>query len=382
MLETDDAPDVTVDQFGRTLVLTMENQDAYGHGPVYIYESGSYSYLTYGLARHLSADGTTVAGSMMNADEIVEAARWTVGGGTDMLGALPDALSCPSISSGYALTGDGSTVVGLSWEGCSARGFTWTADGGMTDLENLGNGNNRASVISDDGQVIAGFAQGTFNRTPAVWNASDSSGWLFDIDAQGEIGAMNSDGSILGGRYYDENVGGDLLQPFYWTAEQGVIILPAVPGYDGGYVTGFSADGRTIVGYSGTIFGGRVAAVWRAEWGAVALADKLAELGAPVPADFLPQVIRAVTDDGRTVVGWGLDLSSAETRAFIATLPEQVDPTCAEDLDADGVVGFTDLTQLLGTWGSCAGCPEDLDGDGQVGFTDLTQLLGNWGPCL
>jgi hypothetical protein len=56
-------------------------------------------------------------------------------------------------------------------------------------------------------------------------------------------------------------------------------------------------------------------------------------------------------------------------------------PECTEDFDGDDMVGFTDLTQLLGRWGPCAGCPQDLDGDGQVGFTDLTQLLGRWGPC-
>jgi hypothetical protein len=56
--------------------------------------------------------------------------------------------------------------------------------------------------------------------------------------------------------------------------------------------------------------------------------------------------------------------------------------TCAEDLDGDDTVGFTDLTQLLGQWGPCVACPEDLDVDGTVGFTDLTQLLGKWGPCI
>jgi hypothetical protein len=54
---------------------------------------------------------------------------------------------------------------------------------------------------------------------------------------------------------------------------------------------------------------------------------------------------------------------------------------CAEDLDGDNEVGFTDLTQLLAAWGSCPGCPEDLNDDGEVGFADLTQLLAAWGPC-
>jgi len=54
---------------------------------------------------------------------------------------------------------------------------------------------------------------------------------------------------------------------------------------------------------------------------------------------------------------------------------------CSEDLDGDGAVGFSDLTQLLAAWGPCAGCVEDMDVDDQVGFSDLTQLLAAWGPC-
>ena len=54
---------------------------------------------------------------------------------------------------------------------------------------------------------------------------------------------------------------------------------------------------------------------------------------------------------------------------------------CVGDLDGDGIVGFTDLLQVLAAWGPCLGCPEDLDGNGVVGFNDLSDLLAAWGPC-
>ena len=56
-------------------------------------------------------------------------------------------------------------------------------------------------------------------------------------------------------------------------------------------------------------------------------------------------------------------------------------PVRVGDVDGDGEVGFTDLTDLLARWGPYGGppCPADLDGDDQVGFTDLTLLLQNWG---
>ena len=59
----------------------------------------------------------------------------------------------------------------------------------------------------------------------------------------------------------------------------------------------------------------------------------------------------------------------------------EVPTMCAADLDGDGTVAASDLAELLGNWGKCAGCPADLDGNGAVGPFDLALLLGNWGPC-
>jgi hypothetical protein len=56
---------------------------------------------------------------------------------------------------------------------------------------------------------------------------------------------------------------------------------------------------------------------------------------------------------------------------------------CAADLDADGVVGASDLGILLGSWGpsSVIGAPGDLDCDADVDAADLATLLGLWGGC-
>lgn len=54
---------------------------------------------------------------------------------------------------------------------------------------------------------------------------------------------------------------------------------------------------------------------------------------------------------------------------------------CAEDVDGDGAVGFSDILAVLGAWGPCGGCPEDIDGDGVVGFAEILRILGAWGGC-
>ncbi len=51
------------------------------------------------------------------------------------------------------------------------------------------------------------------------------------------------------------------------------------------------------------------------------------------------------------------------------------------DLDDDGVVGTTDLIDLLGDWGNDPGGWPDYNCDGIVGTGDLIILLGAWGNC-
>jgi len=381
LLATEDAPDVTIDEFGRTLVLTL------GAGGVFIYEDGAYNFVGSGDAHGLSADGSWVGGSIFDTEGVKVAARGAASGGWLELGALGQCDS--SRSSGYDVSADGSRAVGLTWVGlCNAHGFLWTEEAGMIALEEQGNRSNRASVISANGEVIAGFAQAS-TRTPAAWLASTGlthPTYPFSMDANGEIGAMTSDGSVLAGQYYDDSLSGGYFLPYYWSEQAGIVVLPPVTGYVGGYVLGVSDDARTFVGISGTILTGRTATVWRQEWGAVDLKEKLIELGANVPENFLPQVARGLTTDGQTVVGWGIlfpDMPDEQAvfRGFIATLPPAEILPCPADLNGDGAVGFIDLPQLLSAWGPCPGCDEDLDDNDQVGFSDLSIMLNAWGPC-
>jgi len=51
------------------------------------------------------------------------------------------------------------------------------------------------------------------------------------------------------------------------------------------------------------------------------------------------------------------------------------------DLDGDGIVGVSDLLQLIKNWGYVEpGNPADLNNDGIVDVADLLLLIAQWGP--
>ncbi|MDI9403448.1 MAG: PQQ-binding-like beta-propeller repeat protein [Limnohabitans sp.] len=56
-------------------------------------------------------------------------------------------------------------------------------------------------------------------------------------------------------------------------------------------------------------------------------------------------------------------------------------PCVPADLNCDGAVDATDLSNLLVAWGPCGkgACSADIDDDGSVGAADLSLLLASWG---
>jgi trimeric autotransporter adhesin len=55
---------------------------------------------------------------------------------------------------------------------------------------------------------------------------------------------------------------------------------------------------------------------------------------------------------------------------------------CPSDLDGDGVVGSSDLADILAAWGpASAGDAADLDASGEIDAIDIAILIGSWGGC-
>lgn len=332
------------------------------------------------LANSVSDDGQVVLGNMPDpVDSTQVAGIWTEKTGWVSLGYLPDAGLCPSRSSGYELSADGSVAVGLSFfDGCQAAGFVWSQATGMLPLESMANGTNRASVVSADGSQIGGFAQGSFSRTPAIWDGITTLGTLLDPpdgDALGEIYGIRDDGLMLLGSWLEDEVAGRATK-WTWSNsswEREMIGAGSLSGTWKGIPMDI-ADNGTIVGFD-FLVGNRRAWIQPNGTGPLVKLDDYVEAhGGKVPAGEAVQVCQTISTDGSVIVGHSWPM----TAAWIVTIGQT---SCPADLDGDGTVATGDLLALFAEWGPNPGSPADLDGDGTVSTNDMLTLFANWGPC-
>jgi len=328
----------------------------------------------------ISNDGRFVCGTRVNPKSgLAEAGRfdrkafaWT---------------SCGSIggssggetSSGWGISGDGATVVGLGWVSAgTAHAVRWRAATGMTSLGSTVAGrSSRANGTNLDGSVVIGWQDGeTGFRQGAVWNGAIQTliTWT-NGSPLGEASSCSADGTFVVGN----GVSGNGFQPWRWSAAGGAISLgpPPTSGWRGSAV-GISADGSRVAAFyrpfpAPATFGQGF--LWIEGEGLLDLNAYASELGIAIPSGVVLALPLGISADGYTIVGTAR--TPAGTEGFILDLPRPK-PNCPADLNDDGSVNAADLSILLGGWGTPVG---DIDGDGTTNAADLTLLLGAWGPC-
>jgi uncharacterized membrane protein len=276
------------------------------------------TYIGESTAVAVSDDGTVILGHMNDPIlGITVAGRWTLATGWVSMGTLG---TCGSGSSPSDLSADGTMAVGLTWNGCSGRGFLWDTTTGMVELMNLENGNNRASAISGDGSTIGGFAQGTSSRTPAYWDPNGT-GAVLDPLFGGEVNGFTEDGSTSVGTLY---FSGGWYSAYLRTSDGTITELGALnPGMMAGVANDISEDAQTIAG-NDTAGLSKQAWVWRAGEGIVSLNDRLTALGEP----SLPAISTcvALSDDGSVVVGSYDPPGIGFSEGYIALLDPVINP--------------------------------------------------------
>ena len=217
-------------------------------------------------------------------------------------------------SQAEAVSGDGSTVVGLADAGPATAGaFRWQG-GVMTPLGDLlgGSVSSVAHGASADGSVVVGT--GTLAYAPnIVWGWTEAFRWteaggMETIWRQPDPGSnppwessgaygVSGDGLVIVGA-------GPTGSAFRWTASGGMQDLSLLPGGTWSTACAASADGSVVAGYGSSALGEQ-AFRWTAT-------------GGTQPLEFLPggdgSRASATSSDGTVVVGWST--SSAGLQAF------------------------------------------------------------------
>ena len=220
------------------------------------------------------------------------------------------------------MSGEGSAIVGLGWDGCShAHGFCWDAMTGMVDLGSLvTTRGSRANAISSDGRLIVGWSdQATGFRQGARW-VDGAWQWLDgDYGPVGEALGVNSSGSMIVGYAC-----GPLNQwAWYWTEETGLTcIAGTVAEPDKTYMNAASDDGRVIGGAVRPEFSPDTEALLWFNLEPVNLRQYLLDRGVSAVESWSLSWVVAVSGDGSVIAGTGVG-PDLRLHGFVVTLAQE-----------------------------------------------------------
>jgi probable HAF family extracellular repeat protein len=314
----------------------------------------------------INGTGTVVTGGFIG-NQTHWAFRWTAETGAVSLGDL-DGGEFRSVATGVSARGD--IVVGA---GASAdtnwEAFRWTAETGMVGLGDLPGGRvaSAAEAVSADGRVIVGGGSVEGGGVAFRWTAETGMVSLGDLPG-GSLSATATDVSADGSVVIGNGSMDDGRRAFRWTAEDGMVPLEKIhpdQRFSRAYAT--SWDGSIILGELSVSGVGSGFFYWTEEDGMRWLDDVFAEHGVPVPDGWVAYSVRALSADGRTIVGTGTG------GGFIAHLG----PACRADFDKDGAVTPADALAYLAAWQQRS-IFADFNYDGYINTHDLIAFINAW----
>jgi probable HAF family extracellular repeat protein len=315
------------------LTVVGQGQAAGGANVAVIWTAASgikalYSSSTSGVANKVSANGSAVVGR----DDSAGARAFRYSGSLSFLGGLNPSGSPANQGRSWAISSDASTVVGSVASPASTAGeqaFRWTSAGGLVPMGFLGSINNNgisflseARDVSGNGSVIVGFSSSPAGQSAFRWTAATGMTDLgrFSGDTSNYLAsAVSTDGTVIVGSSPEH--GG-----FSWTLAGG---LQALTGFTtAAKPLDTNANGSVIVGSDKLPTDLNTAAVfWR---GGVEfkLKDYLISQGNTAVVGWDLRLVTAVSDDGLTVAGTGID-PSGFSEAFIANISPVPEPSAA-----------------------------------------------------
>lgn len=279
----------------------------------------------------ISNNGNFIGGTNWNADMgYYEMARYNVSTntweGTGLIPGIGDQVD-QSISSGWHISGDGNSVVGLGWTNqgtADAHAIRWTAGQGITDLGTNAVGNSsRANAVDFDGNVVAGWQDGN-GRQGAVWVDGVQS-LIFDNEgnAAQEAFAVSEDGRYVTGLGLGSFFAAATTYRYDTLTGEYISIENIAGGESRLAGAAINADGTLIGGGTWGLgpatFG--TAIMWTEDQGTMTLTDYLDMNGVEYDTDFNFAFVSDISSDGQWITGWGNYAGPGSTQSFVIHVP-------------------------------------------------------------
>lgn len=297
-----------------------------------------------GNAYGASEDGSVIVGQTAGG----AAFRWTQSTGAQLIGPLPG-------NSGFAnraraVSGDGSMVAGSAKSqpnpSLDSDSFLWTAATGTQSLGDVPGGRpgpSDAFAMSLDGSVIVGQTIGPLFLEAYRWTESTGMMPLTGIPPGFMVEnatAVSADGSTVVGYARSPNTNPSWLEAYSWTETGGFVPLGDLPG---GVLNSFawavSGDGSIIVGEgaTGDSVDDKEAFIWDAAHGMRNLRELLiSDFGLDLDGWIL-NAARGISADGNTIVGYGVNPQGYQ-ESWVAVIPEPSSTALAVILIATQVI--------------------------------------------
>lgn len=283
-------------------------------GPVFRWDLNADTFENIGGNRvgspAISDDGTKIVSSVLengtSRAAIYENGVWTT------IPPVPGSTPCfsdgvVSANSGWDISGDGSTVVGMNYGDSCFRGgiraFKWTAATGSVALPKVSSFNmmSRANAVSYDGSVIVGFDETTTGQwRGTVWKNGVAKLMTRLGQSVDPAVDVSRDGQYVVG---DSALASSNNAWRYSVASSTVELLGSFPSYDNAVTIAISDDHNVIGGVSTSqSTGGTKPAIWTPGLHWTDFNTFLLAQGINI-ADVYPYVLTAMSGDGRVLAG-------------------------------------------------------------------------------
>lgn len=349
---------------------------AFGGGSAYWSQATgliSFPGTAYGVSENALVGGYFNNPNLLyNGNPVQTAGFWTLATQQwTFLGMHPQATVFSSdYSSGWGISGDGITVVGMQYMSSytNYKAFTWTQQGGYDLIGNTHTQGSRASGISTNGSIVYGWAQsGGLSRSPVIWHNGQM---IFIDNTQGGEGF----GASANGQFATGTLGG---LGFLWSPNAPLVTFPNSINSGAMSPTCVTNDG-TIFGFNNTAWppiptGRRAFA--RDNQGNMTTFNTYAESrGLPNAQAWTFYSINHVTPDGNKFIGAGIT-PQGQTISFLMEFPPLVtvipgDANCDGNVNVLDIITFANYILGLNPEPFCFD-NADVNEDGIVNLIDL-----------